>query len=327
MKLIAEFCQNHNGNFNILKQMIHDAAEGGATHGKIQTIYADDLSFRKEFETGSVDRNGQITCIKRAYQTEYDRLRALELTREQHRLFIEECQKFSIIPLTTVFNITRIAELKDLGWKTVKVASYDCASLPLIQELANYFEELIISTGATYDHEIETTAQYLNNRKHRFTFLHCVTIYPTPLYEMNLKRMNYLRNFTSSIGLSEHSLVGKDGVNASLAAIYFGADTIERHFTVLPEDETRDGRVSIRKVHLQQLRDFEKLSKEDQKSYLEEKVPMYEKTLGSAKRELSHEELLNRAYYRGRFCNKIKEKQIYNWEDSENHRSLISGVV
>jgi len=36
---------------------------------------------------------------------------------------------------------------------------------------------------------------------------------------------------------------------------------------------------------------------------------------------------LNRAYFRGRFCNKIKGKQIYNWEVSEHHRSLISGVV
>ena len=44
MKLIAEFCQNHNGSFATLQRMIAAAADGGATHGKIQTIFADDLS-------------------------------------------------------------------------------------------------------------------------------------------------------------------------------------------------------------------------------------------------------------------------------------------
>ena len=40
MKIIAEFCQNHNGDFDVLRRMIHEAAESGATHGKIQTIFA-----------------------------------------------------------------------------------------------------------------------------------------------------------------------------------------------------------------------------------------------------------------------------------------------
>ena len=60
MKIITEFCQNHNGDFETLKKMIWVAAESGATHGKIQTIFADDLSYRKEFEKGVTDINGDI---------------------------------------------------------------------------------------------------------------------------------------------------------------------------------------------------------------------------------------------------------------------------
>ena len=36
-KLIAEFCQNHNGDFDLLKKMVEAAAIAGATHGKMQT--------------------------------------------------------------------------------------------------------------------------------------------------------------------------------------------------------------------------------------------------------------------------------------------------
>ena len=39
IKLIAEFCQNHNGDFELLKEMISQAADAGATHGKMQSIF------------------------------------------------------------------------------------------------------------------------------------------------------------------------------------------------------------------------------------------------------------------------------------------------
>jgi sialic acid synthase SpsE len=314
MKIIAEFCQNHNGDFDILKKMIWEAAEGGATHGKIQTMFADDLSFRQKFEKGETDSDGNIITIRRPYEQEYNRLKSLELSYHQHEVFIEECKMYGLIPMTTSFNITSIYKLKDLGWQSIKVASYDCGSLPMIRVLADNFNELIISTGATFDYEIENTANYLNSMNKKFTFLHCITIYPTPLEYMNLKRMEYLKRFTQSVGLSEHSLVSIDEVKASIAAIYLGADTIERHFTVLPEEETRDGKVSIGKKHLKELVYFSKLTKNDQKEYIYKNVPEFEKMLGCDKRELTKEELLNRDYYRGRFCNKINGSQIFNWE-------------
>ena len=40
--------------------------------------------------------------------------------------------------------------------------------------------------------------------------LHCVTIYPTPLNQLNLSRLEYLRNFTKNVGFSDHSLVSLD---------------------------------------------------------------------------------------------------------------------
>ncbi len=315
MKIIAEFCQNHNGNFELLKRMIWEAAEGGAAYGKIQTIFADDLSYREEFENGVVDEKGNTKVIKRPYALEYERLKKLELTYKQHKEFIKECYKAGLVPITTAFNITSISSIKELGWNSVKVASYDCGSMPLIKALCKNFDELIISTGATFDQDLEATAGYLKSINKKFSLLHCVTIYPTPLNQMNLSRMDYLKKFTPSVGLSEHSLVSRDGVKASMAAIYLGAKIIERHFTVLPEGETRDGRVSISRKHLQSLMAFSKLTRQEQEVYIKENIPEYNSMLGAASRKLSEEELLNRAYYRGRFCNKIKNRQVYNWEE------------
>ena len=38
MKFIAELCQNHNGNFDVVKKLVDKAAESGATHIKIQHL-------------------------------------------------------------------------------------------------------------------------------------------------------------------------------------------------------------------------------------------------------------------------------------------------
>jgi N,N'-diacetyllegionaminate synthase len=315
MKLIAEFCQNHNGSFETLQRMIAAAAEGGATHGKIQTIFAGDLSFRPEFEEGRTEADGRTAVIKRPYHPEYERLKGLELSYEQQRRFVEECRAAGLEPLSTAFNITSIAPLRQIGMKSIKVASYDCGSLPLIDALAREFEEVIVSTGATYDEEIIGTNALLRASGRNYSLLHCVTLYPTPLEHMNLSRMNWLREMSPHVGLSEHSLVSRDGVKASLAAIHLGAEIIERHFTILPEDQTRDGKVSITASHLAQLRQFANLSKADQRLYLSEHVPEFDSMMGRSLRPLSHEELLNRAYYRGRFCNKLGERQIFNWEE------------
>lgn len=316
MRLIAEFCQNHNGDFEVLRRMVDAAAEGGATHGKIQSIFADDISFRERFEEGKTRADGVVEAIRRPYQAEYDRLKKLELTYEQHFRFGEACRAAGLEPMTTAFTLTAVPHVTELGWRTVKIASYDCASLPLIAALADRFDEIVLSTGASRDDEIETAAGYLNARKKKFSFLHCVTIYPTPLSEMHLSRLDYLRELCPSVGLSDHSLVVRDGVKASLAAIYLGAEVVERHFTVLPEDRTRDGRISIRKEHLRQIMDFSRLSKDEQKQTLETEVPEFSAMIGSRTRTLSHDEMLNRDYYRGRFCNKVGDRQIFNWEDA-----------
>jgi N,N'-diacetyllegionaminate synthase len=313
-KIIAEFCQNHNGSFEILQRMIGAAAESGATHGKIQTIFAGDLAFRPEFEEGAIDDAGVTQTIKRPYQAEYDRLKKLELSYSEHTAFIEECRRAGLEPLTTAFNITTIPELSQIGFRSIKIASYDCGAVPLIRAVALAFDELIISTGATLDDEIAKTAECLQQMGKPFTFLHCVTIYPTPLDAIHLRRMEFLRQFTPHVGLSDHTLVARDGVKAAMAAIYEGAEVIERHFTILPAGETRDGAVSITAAHLAELAAFAKLSRSEQEAYLKEHVPEHGSMLGTSKRALSPTELLNRAYYRGRFCNKVDGRQIFNWE-------------
>ena len=115
-KIIAELCQNHNGDYKILEKMVETVAETGATHIKIQNIYADNLTFRTQFENGFVE-NGIQKTIKRPYKAEYERLKKLELKSNQIEKFISLSKKYNLIPMTTCFARDNIKEIKNLGFE------------------------------------------------------------------------------------------------------------------------------------------------------------------------------------------------------------------
>ncbi len=317
-KIIAELCQNHNGDFAVLEKMVESVAKTGATHIKIQNIYADNLTFRSQFENGFIE-NGIQKTIKRPYKEEYERLKKLELRTDQIEKFILLSKKYDLVPMTTCFSRDNIKEIKDLGFQTLKVASYDCASFQMLRELKDNFKEIIISTGATYDEEIIKASKILSN--FNFSFLHCITIYPTPLEDLNLSRIKWLKNFTKEVGFSDHTLVKKDGILASKLALAFGAEIIERHYTILEEDKTKDGPVSINQEQLKQLVNFSNLDKNEQFDEINSLNLDLNKIMGSETRNLTHLEILNRDYYRGRFAsrrlnNNQPENMIYNWEET-----------
>jgi N,N'-diacetyllegionaminate synthase len=313
-RVVAELCQNHLGDRAILGDLIHAAAEAGADYAKVQTIRVRELTCRARFEEGLVE-DGVVRCIRRPYQAEHDRLRPLELSPETEVWFREECARARIRPLTSVFTCAAVADVLAAGFDEVKVPSYDCASLPLLRRLVGEFRHVYVSTGATEDDEIAAAAGVLSGQS--FSFLHCVTIYPTPLAAMNLRRIDWLRRFTPSVGFSDHSLFARDGLSASLCALALGADVIERHFTILPAERTKDGPVSVTPEALADLCRWAKAPRADVERHVRETVPQDEEAamLGVPTHALSPEELLNRDYYRGRFASRVGDDFVYNWED------------
>ncbi len=311
--LIAECCQNHNGQRDLLQRMIHEAAAAGADYLKMQTIRSRELAFRERFENGETDSSGKTKTIKRPFGAEKERLSKLDLAPGDEAWFVRECQRAGVKSMTTVFTRDAVRDVKDVGFDAIKIASYDCRSLPLLRDVKKYWSTLVVSTGATLDTEIEAAAQVLEGTN--YTFLHCVTLYPTPLNQLHLRRMAYLRRFTPQVGFSDHTAPAVTAMKASQAALALGATCVERHFTVLGPTETRDGPVSITPAMLKELRAFADKPRPAQMTELRETYPGWEETLGEMFRPLSDGELLNRDYYAGRFASMVNGRPIYNWED------------
>jgi N,N'-diacetyllegionaminate synthase len=320
VRIIAELCQNHNGDPDLVRRMVDEAAEAGATHVKLQNIHASTVSFRPQFEHG-LEVDGRTIAIRRPWQAERDRLAGLELDTATVDEFVARARDRGVVPMTTCFTRGEVRQVADQGFAEVKVASYDCASFPMLRELAEHFSRMVVSTGATFDDEVVHAAELLRGRVD-LTLLHAVTIYPTPLEELHLARMDWLATLAPSFGFSDHTLVARDGIVAAKAAIALGADTIERHFTVLAPEETRDGPVSIDPALLAELVAFSRLERGEQLERLTAEGVDLAALSGERHRALSDAELLNRDYYRGRFMTPRSEgdqravAMIANWEET-----------
>lgn len=320
MQVIAELCQNHNGSAELVRQMVDAAAGSGATHVKLQNIFARSLAYRSQFETG-YEVDGLVHAIRRPWQAEYDRLRGLELPSAVVEEFVLRVRDLGMIPMTTCFTRGDVQQVADQGFDEVKVASYDCASFPMLQELSQHFDRMVVSTGATFDDEIMHAAALLRGRV-ELTLLHAVTIYPTPLSELHLARMDWLATLAPVVGFSDHTLVARDGIIAAKAALACGAQVVERHFTVLEPDATRDGPVSVDPRALSQIVEFGTLEQGEQLERLAADGVDLASLRGRAHRPLSAAELLNRDYYRGRFMtprvsgSQRASEMIANWEET-----------
>jgi len=294
--------------------MVWRAADSGADYAKIQTIFAEDITRRERFEEGFRDRTTN-SLMKRPYAAEYARLKPLELDKKGHEVFLSECQAYGIKPLTTVFTRSRIPFAYDLGFKEIKVGSADCSSFPMIMELRERFEHIYVSTGMTFDHEVQQTARILSGSS--FSLLHCVSVYPTPLEDLNLARISRLLRLAKEVGFSDHTLVEKDGLKAAAAALLLNAQVIERHFTIVDRSVTKDGPVSINPRELKELVEISRMSKEELRKYVNLQVPELNLMIGVEDKTPSDEELRNRDYYRGRFASRVNGNMIYNWEDRQ----------
>jgi N,N'-diacetyllegionaminate synthase len=98
-------------------------------------------------------------------------------------------------------------------------------------------------------------------------------------------------------------------------ALMLGANYVERHFTILPADKTKDGPVSINPEQLKELSLFAKLSKSKQKKIVQREIPEWKTMLGLSERDMTHTEMLNRDYYKGRFASFVDNEWVYNWEE------------
>lgn len=222
--VIAEIGVNHNGDKNLAKSLI-DAAQGaGADCVKFQTFRTEEFMADKELEY-TYTSAGKVVKEKM-----YDMFKRLELPMEWHEELFAYAREKGVIPMTSVADTLSTDMVEKVGVGGFKLSSEDLINLPLVEHVVKKKKPIIFSTGMANSEEVADVLKILKKYGHKkYIFLHCISVYPTPLSEVNLQKMLAVQEITKSpVGYSDHTV----GIEASLAAVAMGATVIEKHFTL-----------------------------------------------------------------------------------------------
>jgi N-acetylneuraminate synthase/N,N'-diacetyllegionaminate synthase len=228
--VVAEAGVNHNGDLALALALVDAAAEAGADAVKFQTFRTDALVSRAAPKAGyQVETTG-------AGESQRDMLAKLELSLDQFARVQERCARRGVIFFSTPFDEGSADALERLGAPLFKVPSGEITNLPYLRHVARKGRPMIVSTGmSTLDEVVAAVAAIRESGHPPIALLQCVSAYPAPPADMNLRAMDTLRaRFGVPIGLSDHSL----GLEVALAAVARGAEIIEKHLTV---DKTLPG--------------------------------------------------------------------------------------
>ncbi|WP_069650359.1 N-acetylneuraminate synthase [Caloranaerobacter ferrireducens] len=243
--IIAEAGVNHNGDLHLAKKLVDAAADAKVDAIKFQTFRADKLVTKKAEKAEYQKQNTKTN------ESQYEMLKKLELTYEDHLELYNYCEKKGIMFISTPFDIDSVDLLEKLGVKMYKLGSGDLTNKPLLKYVASKNKPIILSTGMASLAEVEEAVKWIQQEgNNQIILLHCTSNYPTSYKDVNLKAMETMRQaFKLPVGYSDHTI----GIEVSIAAVAMGACVIEKHFTLDKEMKGPDHRASLEPEELKQM--------------------------------------------------------------------------
>jgi len=284
--IIAELGTSHNADINKAKEMTEAAGKAGADCVKFQMVFADEILHPN---TGEVSLPGGKIRL-------YDRFKALETPLEFYAEIKEYAESLGLLFLCTPFGLKSASILKKIEPKFVKIASPELNYTALLEEIAGWNLPVLLSSGVSRLCDIEEALSILKPNAN-VCLLHCVTSYPAPETDYNLRVLpNLAAIFGVPVGVSDHSA---DPCLIPQLAVSMGASVIEKHFCLSRTDPGLDDPIALPPDEFSQMAKAVRLAaeiapQETIAHYSRERgKELVERILGSGIKELAPSETAN----------------------------------
>jgi N-acetylneuraminate synthase len=228
--MIAEAGVNHEGNMELAKRLVDEAASGGADAIKFQSYKAHTIASKNSpsyWDTTKEPTTSQFELFKK-----YDKF-----WKEEYEALKLYCDKVGIEFMSTPFDVESATFLNDL-MNVYKISSSDLTNHPFIEFMCDFGKPVILSTGASFLWEVFETVELIESKGNHLCLMHCILNYPTEDTNANLGMICDLQEKFPAhlIGYSDHTLPGNMEILNS--AVLLGAKVLEKHFT---HDKTLPG--------------------------------------------------------------------------------------
>ncbi len=220
LTVIAEAGVNHNGDEALAHDLVEVAARSGADAVKFQTFDPALLvSGHAETTPYQRDRGGAID--------QQSLLEALTLPTGSWAELRDHAEGLGLTFLSTPFDLGSARLLADLGVAAIKTSSSELTNTPFLAAVADLGLPMLVSTGMGDEDEV-AAAVAATSAAPSVTLLHCVSAYPAPIAEANLRVIPALaQRHGIPVGWSDHTL----GSTSAVAAVALGATVLEKHMT------------------------------------------------------------------------------------------------
>jgi len=221
--IIAEAGVNHEGNIDIAHRLIDEAAEAGAHAIKFQTYKANTIASKNSpayWDTTKEPTDSQYKLFKK-----YDKF-----WKEEYEQLKKYCDQVGIEFMSTPFDTQSADFLNDM-MDVFKISSSDITNKPFIEYMSGFGKPIILSTGASYLHEVQEAVEWIDVKGVPVALLHCILNYPTEDQNAHLGMIKDLqRKFPDKIiGYSDHTQ--PNDMKVLEMATILGAKILEKHFT------------------------------------------------------------------------------------------------
>lgn len=222
--VMAEIGINHNGDRELGIRTIEAAAAAGADAVKFQNYRTED------FLSDRTLTHRYVSGGREHEEPQYDLFKRCEMSRDDLVAYKAAADALGLDFVSTPTNADGVADLVAIGAAAVKNGSDYLGHLPLIRAMAASRLPTILSTGMATLTEIDEAARAFREAGgQNLVLLHCVSVYPAPVAELNLRKIPALAAaFGCPVGFSDHSV----GVGGAIVSATLGACMIEKHFTL-----------------------------------------------------------------------------------------------
>jgi N-acetylneuraminate synthase len=235
--VIAELSANHLRSLDRARAIVDAAADAGCDAIKLQTFTPDAMTLD--------ERGGDFAIAGGPWsgRTLWDLYDEAHTPWSWHAELFARAAARGLVAFSTPFDDDAVTRLDELGAPAFKIASFELVDLELIARAARTGKPLVMSTGMASDREVdEAIATARAHGAGGIALLHCVSGYPTPVEQTNLRRLDALAARPGVVvGISDHS----PGAIVPIAAVARGACIIEKHLTLARADGGPDAGFSL----------------------------------------------------------------------------------